>query len=465
MKNRIFIGKLKEQVGKEVTIAGWVDVRRDHGKLIFIDLRDASGKVQMVAIPSNKEAHTLANTVRPEWVLKVIGNVKARPERMVNPEEPNGTIELEILSVEVLNEALTTPLDVRGDGSDIGEDVRLKYRYLDLRRPRLQKNIRMRDSIITFFREYMHRHDFVEIETPILMKGTPEGSREYIVPSRVEKGKFYALPQSPQQFKQLSMVAGFERYFQIARCMRDEDLRGDRQPEFTQLDFEMSFVNQEDVLSYTEAMFIELIQKLFPEKKISRTPFPRLTYQECMKTYGSDKPDLRKDKTDKNELAFAWITDFSMFEKTDDGEIQAAHHPFCSIKEEDVPKFMAGEDLFNIRANSYDLVLNGYELSSGSIRIHKSAMQKKVFELLRISEEEQQKKFAHMLEAFKYGAPPHGGFAPGIDRIVMILMGEPNIREVIAFPKNGDGRDLMMNAPSEANPKQLKELGIKISRD
>ncbi len=468
MKNRTYIKDLPHKVVEEVTIAGWVDVRRDHGKLIFIDLRDASGKVQMVAIPSNAEAHALANTVRPEWVIQVTGKVKARPERMVNKDEPNGTVELEILSVEVLNEALTPPIDVRGDGNDIGEETRLKYRYLDLRRPRLQRNIRMRDKIITFFREYMHRHDFVEIETPILMKGTPEGSREYIVPSRLEKGKFYALPQSPQQFKQLSMVAGFERYFQIARCMRDEDLRGDRQPEFTQLDFEMSFVTQEDVLVYTEAMFIELVKTLFPEKKITSVPFPRLTYHDCLKKHGNDKPDMRKDKNDKDELAFVWITDFPMFEKTDEGGIQAAHHPFCSIKEEDVEKFMSAtgpkdKNLFSIRANSYDLVLNGYELSSGSIRIHKSDMQKKVFELLGVSEEEQQKKFAHMLEAFKYGAPPHGGFAPGIDRIVMLMLGEPNIREVIAYPKNGEGRDLMMNAPSEANAKQLKELGIKIT--
>ena len=464
MKNRILIKELNKHVGKEITIAGWVDVRRDHGKLIFIDLRDMSGKVQMVALPNHKEAHALANTVRSEWVLKVAGKVNERPEKMMNKDEPNGEIELEILSIEVLNEALTPTLDVRGDGRDIGEEVRLKYRYLDLRRPRLQRNIRMRDKIISFFRDYMHRHDFVEIETPILMKGTPEGSREYIVPSRLEKGKFYALPQSPQQFKQLSMVAGFERYFQIARCMRDEDLRGDRQPEFTQLDYEMSFVNQEDVLSFTEPMFTQLVAKLFPEKKITATPFPRLTYKECLEKHGSDKPDLRSDKNDPNELSFAWVVDFPMFEKTDDGKIQAAHHPFCSIKEEDVSKFMAGEDLFNIRANSYDLILNGYELSSGSIRIHKSEMQKKVFEFLNISEEEQQMKFAHMLEAFKYGAPPHGGFAPGIDRIVMLLMGEPNIREVIAFPKTGEGRDLMMNAPSSASATQLKELGIKIEK-
>jgi aspartyl-tRNA synthetase len=326
----------------------------------------------------------------------------------------------------------------------------------------MQKNLRMRGKIISFFRDYMHRNDFIEIETPIMMKGTPEGSREYVVPSRLHLGKFYVLPQSPQQFKQLSMVAGFERYFQIARCMRDEDQRGDRQPEFTQLDFEMSFAEQEDVLVYTEAMFIELIKTLYPNKKITEVPFPRFIFAEVMEKYKTDKPDLRKDKNNKDELAFAWITDFPMFEKTDDGNVVAAHHPFCSVKPEDKEKFMKGEDLFKIRANSYDLVLNGYELSSGSIRIHNREEQKQVFKLLGISEEEQQKKFGHMLEAFTYGAPPHGGFAPGIDRIVMILQNEPNIREVIAYPKTGEGKDLMMNAPSEISEKQLRELHIKI---
>jgi aspartyl-tRNA synthetase len=363
-----------------------------------------------------------------------------------------------------LNEAETPPFDLGGDGKDISEDIRLKYRYLDLRRPRLQRNIRMRDNIISFFRDYMHKNHFVEIETPMLTKGTPEGSREYLVPSRLENGKFYVLPQSPQQFKQLSMVAGFERYFQIAKCMRDEDLRGDRQPEFTQLDFEMSFVEQEDILSFTEPMFIEMVRTLFPEKKISQVPFPRLTFKESMEKYGNDKPDLRKDKNDPNELAFVWVVDFPMFEKAEDGTIQAAHHPFCSIKEDDVDKFMKGEDLMSVRANSYDLVLNGYELSSGSIRIHKADMQQKVFEYLNISEEQQQRRFGHMLQAFKFGAPPHGGSAPGIDRIVMILMNEPNIREVIAFPKTGEGKDLMMGSPSEVDKKQLDEVGLEIKK-
>lgn len=461
---RTYIKDISEKVGSEIYITGWVDVRRDHGKLIFIDLRDFSGKVQMVALPEHKEAHEVANKLRSEWVIGVKGKVNKRPPKMVKAGVLNGDVEIEILSINVFNEANTPPFDVTGDGKEINEEIRLKYRYLDLRRERMQRNIRMRDDIISFFRGYMHKNNFVEIETPILMKGTPEGSREYIVPSRLEKGKFYALPQSPQQFKQLSMVAGFERYFQIARCFRDEDLRGDRQPEFTQLDFEMSFVKQEDVLEYTEKMFIELVKTLFPEKTISSTPFPRLTYTECMEKYGSDKPDMRKDKNNPNELAFAWIVDFPMFEKDDKGKITSAHHPFCSVKEEDEEKFMSGKDLFSIRANSYDLVLNGYELSSGSIRIHKADMQKKVFELLEIDEEEQKARFGHMLEAFTFGAPPHGGFAPGIDRIVMLMAGEPNIREVIAFPKTGEGKDLMMSSPSDVPSEQLKELGIKIDK-
>lgn len=460
---RTYIKNLKNEIGKEIVIKGWVNVRRDQGKMIFIDMRDMTGIVQCVILPKS-EAMEVGKELRTEWVLAVTGVVNKRPEKNINPETENGDIELEIKKIEVLNKAETLPLDISADTKEVNEDVRLKYRYLDLRSERMQNNIRMRDKIISFFRDYMHKNDFVEIETPIMMKGTPEGSREYVVPSRLYKGKFYVLPQSPQQFKQLSMVAGFEKYFQIARCMRDEDSRGDRQPEFTQLDFEMSFVEQEDVLQYTEAMFIELVKTLYPDKKITRAPFPRFTYKEAAEKYGSDKPDLREDKNDQNELAFAWIVDFPMFEKKDDGTIAAAHHPFCQIKPEDKEKFMRGEDLCGIRANSYDLVLNGFELSSGSIRIHDREEQKQVFKLLNISEEEQQKKFGHMLEAFTYGAPPHGGFAPGIDRIVMLLQNEPNIREVIAFPKTGEGKDLMMNAPSEISEKQLKELGLEIKK-
>ena len=462
MRNRKYIKDLKNNVSKEVIIAGWVDVRRDQGKMVFFDMRDMTGKVQCVALPSRVEVIEKAKEIRPEWVLKITGIVNKRPEKNIKAGVLNGELELEVINIEILNKADTAPFQINESTINISEDIRMKYKYLDLRTERMQKNIRMRDKIITFFREYMHKNSFIEIETPILMKGTPEGSREYVVPSRLFNGQFYVLPQSPQQFKQLCMVAGFEKYFQIARCMRDEDTRGDRQPEFTQLDFEMSFITQEEVLEYTEAMFIELVKNVYPDRKINKIPFPRISYAESMKKYGSDKPDMRVDKKNPNELAFTWVLDFPMFEKTNEGELQAVHHPFCSIKEEDKEKFMKGEDLFSIRANAYDLVLNGYELSSGSIRIHEREMQKKVFELLKISEEDQQKKFGHMLEAFTFGAPPHGGFAPGIDRIVMILQNEPNIREVIAFPKTGEGRDLMMGSPASITDKQLKELGIKL---
>lgn len=459
---RTYIKDLKANIGKEITIKGWVDVRRDHGKLIFIDLRDFTGRVQSVALPNNKDAHAVANKVRSEWVVSATGRVNKRPDKMISKNEANGDIELELLQLEILNEAETPPFDVRVDGRDISEDTRLKYRYLDLRRPRMQKNVRQRDKIITFFRDYMHRHDFVEIETPILMKGTPEGSREYVVPSRLENGKFYVLPQSPQQFKQLSMVAGFERYFQIARCFRDEDTRGDRQPEFTQLDLEMSFVTQEDIINLIEKMFIDMVTKLYPNKKITSLPFPRITYEESMKKYGCDKPDMRKDKNDPDELAFCWVVDFPMFEKDDEGGVQAVHHPFTAPKAGD--EHLLATDPLRARANAYDIVLNGYEVGGGSIRIHKRDMQNKVFELLGLSQETIMSSFGHMLEAFTYGAPPHGGCAPGIDRIVMILENEPNIREVIPFAKTGEGKDLMMGAPSEIADKQMKELGLEFRK-
>jgi len=464
--NRIFTSQTVDKVDQEVTVAGWVHARRDMGKFVFLDLRDKDGLLQVVAIPNDlgDEGMKIANSIRPEWVLQIEGVVQARGEKQVNENMITGTVELLAKKITVLNEAKTPPFEVDKDTSSISEDLRLKYRYLDLRSERMQKNIRMRDEVIAFFRNHMHENGFVEIETPIMMKGTPEGSREYIVPARLHPGKFYVLPQSPQQFKQLSIVAGFERYFQIARCFRDEDQRGDRQPEFTQLDYEMSFVDQEEILSFTEEMFIKLIEEKYPSKKLTFKPFKRMTYAEVMKEYGTDKPDLRENKEDPNELAFVWIVDFPMFEKDEDGKISAMHHPFCAVKDEDKDKLMKSEDLFEIRANAYDLVLNGFELSSGSIRIHEREPQKKIFDLLEISEEDQQARFGHMLEAFEYGAPPHGGFAPGIDRIVMILAGEPNIREVMAFPKDGNAKDLMMDAPSELPEETLKELHIKIDK-
>src|SRR3989344_983112 len=466
MMQRTMIGEAASHAGKTVKLNGWVNTRRDMGKIVFIDFRDRSGIVQVVFVPSelSEGQRDLIKDLRSEFVLEITGEVKKRDAKQVNPNISTGTVEVLAKNLVILNTAKTPPFELDRDTRDVNEEVRLKYRYLDLRTPRMQTNIRLRDRIIPFFRDYMHRNNFVEIETPILMKGTPEGSREYIVPSRLHPAHFYVLPQSPQQFKQLCMVAGFERYFQIARCFRDEDQRGDRQPEFTQLDFEMSFVTQEDVLAYTEAMFIALVKELFPDKTVTSTPFPRMTYGECMNTHGNDKPDLRKNKNDPNELAFAWIVDFPMFETDEQGNIAAKHHPFCSIKEEDKEKFMKGEDLMNIRANAYDLVLNGFELSSGSIRIHEQDLQKRIFDLLGIEESEQKARFGHMLEAFTYGAPPHGGFAPGIDRIVMLMTGEPNIREVIAFPKDGNARDLMMGAPSTLPTKTLNEANIQVKK-
>ncbi|MDA1038496.1 MAG: aspartate--tRNA ligase [bacterium] len=449
-------------VGETIRINGWVYARRDMGKVGFLDMRDRSGLLQVVLVPSelDETSAALIDTIRPEFVLEIEGVVQARGEKQVNKDLVTGTVEILAKKVTIQNTSETPPFELDRDSSVVNEEIRLKYRYLDLRTERMQKNIRLRDKVIKFFRDYMHKNDFVEIETPILMKGTPEGAREFMVPSRLHEGKFYVLPQSPQQFKQLSMVAGFERYFQIARCFRDEDQRGDRQPEFTQLDYEMSFVTQEDIMAFTEVMFIEMVETLFPEKKFTSNPFTRLTHAEVMEQYGTDKPDLRENKEDPNELAFLWVTDFPMFERLEDGSVQAMHHPFCSVKPEDMDKL--DSDPMSVRANAYDLVLNGYELSSGSIRVHERALQKKIFDLLEVSEEEQKTRFGHMLEAFTYGAPPHGGFAPGIDRIVMLMAGEPNIREVIAFPKTGDARDLMMGAPSDVPLKALKDVHIKI---
>ncbi len=464
MQERTYIGELGAKIGQNVLIKGWVDIRRDHGKLIFIDLRDKSGKVQMVALPDKKEVHKLAETIRPEWVLGVEGKINERPPKMVNDKEPNGKIELEITGISVLNKSETPPFDLQSKGYEIGEESRLKYRYLDLRRSRLQKNMALRHKIILFIRNYLDKLGFTEIETPILTKSTPEGARDYLVPSRIDKGKFYALPQSPQQYKQLLMVAGFERYFQFARCMRDEDTRGDRQPEFTQLDLEMSFVSREDVIDLNEKLLIEIVKNLLPEKRIQEVPFPRLSYEEAMKKYKSDKPDLRKDKNDPNLLAFCWVLDFPFFEKTEEGGWTFTHNPFSAAKPEHDSWLMNKEHLGEILTTQYDVALNGFEIGGGSIRNHRPEALQKVFEIIGYKEEQIKSDFGHMLEALGYGAPPHGGIAWGFDRVMAIFTGEPNIRESIAFAKTGEGRDLMMNAPSEVSDKQLKELGIKISK-
>ena len=571
-------------IGKTVTLSGWVKTRRDHGGLIFVDLRDRYGLTQIVTDPEhNKEAHAILNDVRPEYVIKVNGKVRARPEGGANKNLATGDIEVICNEVEVLNEAKTPPFEIDRDDAT-NEELRLKYRYLDLRKDRMKRNLEVRHKTIKFIRDFLDEENYLEIETPILIKGTPEGSREYIVPSRLYAGKFYVLPQSPQQLKQLCMVAGLDKYFQIARCFRDEDQRGDRQPEFTQLDIEMSFVEEDDVINLNEALMIKLCEEIVPHKKILKKPFPRMTWKDAMNTYGSDKPDVRfgmefvdggeifahsgfkvfadalskggcvkmlkvvgggkfprskidqltdlakiygakglaymsmengeikspllkflgkeevdavKNKTemangdivffaadefvtaatslghvrlacaaelkliDPNVFAFLWVTDFPMFEwSKEDNCLTAAHHPFCSVKAEDVP--LLQKDPLKVRAKAYDFVLNGNEVGGGSIRIHKQDLQSKIFDILNISREDVNHRFGHMLEAFSYGAPPHGGIAWGLDRLVMIFCDEPNIREVIAFPKDSRARDLMLDAPSELPKKQIEEANVRV---
>jgi aspartyl-tRNA synthetase len=568
-------------VDKEVTLCGWVHRRRDHGGVIFVDLRDRYGITQVVSDPEKyQDAHKKMEDVRSEFVVQVKGIVAKRPEGQVNKKMATGEIEVVVKEIKVLNKSKTPPFEIDQD-KEIGEDVRLKYRYLDLRRERLKNNILLRSEMIKFIRDRLTEEDFVEIETPILIKGTPEGSREFLVPARQHPGTFYVLPQSPQQLKQLLMVAGMDRYFQIARCFRDEDQRGDRQPEFTQLDMEMSFVEMEDVMKVNEDLLIEVVKKFAPEKKIMQTPFPVFTYHEAMNKYGSDKPDIRyglefTDVTDiakgcefsvfktaadkggvvkalrvegggkftrkdieqlteiakiykakglayiiveENELrspivkffnkeevdemmkrteakpgdiiffaadtfeiaceslgyvrkavaeklemldenlfAFCWVTDFPMFEEDDDMGFQAMHHPFTS------PKNTADfeKDPVNAIAKAYDVVLNGNEIGGGSIRIHDRDVQKKIFDILGVEDEDAKRRFGHMLEAFEFGAPPHGGIAWGLDRLVMIFANEPNIREVIAFPKDQKAKDLMLGAPAPMPKEQLDELNIQL---
>jgi aspartyl-tRNA synthetase len=570
---------------QKVTLAGWVHRRRDHGGVIFLDLRDRYGIVQVTVNPNlSKETLAAVANVRMEWVLQITGTVHKRPAGMENPKMQTGEVEVIAESIEVLNRAKTLPFLVSGENDLPDENTRLKYRYLDLRRERMTGNLILRHKVVKFMRDFLDKQNFVEIETPILFKATPEGARDYLVPSRIYAGQFYALPQSPQQLKQLLMVAGMDRYFQIARCFRDEDLRGDRQPEFTQLDLEMSFVQRDDVLALVEQLYTEMIPAVTPHKKLLASPWPKFSYREVVEKYGTDKPDLRfgmelidvsdlfarsefrvfqsameaggvikcivapgcadysrkevdalaesakalgakglatlavtreglkgtaakfvkpeeaevvisrtdarigdlilfaadqrvvvnkvlgglrlifRDKldlADPNLMAFAWVVDFPMFAwNEEEQKWDAEHHPFTMPQLDDLPKFETNPG--EILSDAYDMVCNGYEMASGSIRIHRSDIQLKVFQLLGLSGDEIEQKFGHMLEAFEYGAPPHGGMAPGIDRLVMLLADEPNIREVIAFPKNQTGRDVMADAPSEVEPKQLKELHIKV---
>jgi aspartyl-tRNA synthetase len=578
-------GELRlSDANKEVTLAGWVNRRRDQGGLIFIDLRDRWGITQAtINQQTAPEAHAMASEVGREYVVQIRGIVRVRPEGMANPDLATGEVELEIQAIKVLNAAKTTPFEISAD-SKVDEALRMKYRYLDLRRQRMQQNIVLRARVTKFIRDYLYERGFVEIETPILFKTTPEGARDYLVPSRVHPGKFYALPQSPQQLKQLLMVAGYEKYFQIARCFRDEDQRGDRQPEFTQLDMEMSFVERDDVMDLIEGLMTAIVEQV-TDKELVTKPFPRMSHAESMSKYGTDKPDLRyglemidiadiagksgfqvfidnatagkwiralripgagtysrKQLTDLEELAktvgakglawmaleagesgqvrspigkfftvdqlaalmdrvgaepgdlvlissdtpaivaavmdtlrrefgerlgladpkkiaFGWVVDFPLFDwNPDETRWDPSHHLFTSPMHEDIP--LLDSDPGKVRGQQYDLACNGYEVAGGSIRIHDRSLQEKIFGLIGLDMDDARERFGHMLEAFEYGTPPHGGIAPGIDRLVMLLAGEPNIREVIAFPKSQQASDLMAGAPSEADPEQLEELHI-----
>jgi aspartyl-tRNA synthetase len=446
-------------VGKEVMLSGWVAVRRDHGKLIFIDLRDRYGLTQIVFIPKEAgDAYKIAQDLRNEFVIKVKGIVNNRPQGTINPKLATGQIEILVKELEILNPSMNPPFEI-SEQIDIGEETRLKYRYLDLRRKKVFDNLKLRSDLYKIIRSFLASRDFIECETPILTKSTPEGARDYLVPSRLNPGQFYALPQSPQLFKQILMVSGIEKYYQIAKCFRDEDLRADRQPEFTQLDLEMSFVNEEDIFYLTE-LLMQLVLKELKCIEI-KIPFPRITFKEAQQKYNSDKPDMRKDIN--CDFAFVWVVDFPLFKYNDEEKRwESEHHPFTSPNLEDLDILEKNPE--KVKSRSYDLVLNGMEIGSGSIRIHNQQLQERIFNIIGIKKEDAHKRFGFLLEAFQFGAPPHGGIALGLDRLLAIFSGESSIREVITFPKTSAGLCPLTGAPSDVDEKQLKELNLTVQK-
>jgi len=463
MKRTHSCGQLtRKDAGAEVVLCGWVNSRRDHGKLIFVDIRDREGITQVVFIPKEApETYKKAQELRPEFVIALKGSVGLRPKGTENPRIKTGMVEVKAQELLILNEAKTPVFEIDGT-REVSEELRLKYRYLDLRKQRNFRNILMRHRMFSCIRNLLDAEGFIEVDTPILTRSTPEGARDYLVPSRLNPGLFYALPQSPQLFKQILMVSGFDRYFQIARCFRDEDLRADRQPEFTQLDLEMSFVTEEEIFAVSEKIVKAVVKEL---RGIDvEVPFPRMTYSESMERFGSDKPDLRKDKSSGEELRFVWITDFPLFKyNAEEKRWEGEHHPFTAPKEEDIEYLQDRKE--KVRARSYDLVLNGNEIGSGSIRIHNYMLQEEIFKIIGLSREESRRRFGFLLEALQYGAPPHGGIAFGLDRFLAILLNESSIRDVIAFPKTQKGFCPLTDAPSAVDTRQLKELNITVIQE
>ena len=459
---RILTSHVLEHKGETIRVAGWIQTRRDHGKLIFFDLRDKEGVVQIVCTPKQEKIYALAQTLRPEWVVEIEGVVQERPSGMQNAEIPTGSVEISLEKLTVLSEAKTLPFAIDTAGYEIGEEIRLQYRYLDLRRPRLQKNLKIRSQYVQAAREYLFSKEFIEIETPLLTKSTPEGSRDFVVPSRQYPGKFYALPQSPQQYKQLLMASGVEKYFQIARALRDEDPRADRGFEHTQIDLEMSFVNREDVMEIVEEMTKYALKKI--GGNVKEAPFPVLTYKEAIEKYGADKFDPRsEEEKNKGVLSFAWVIDFPFFEKDKEGKWTFTHNPFSApINEEHEQWLLEGTNTEQILTSQYDLVCNGFEVAGGSMRTHKANVLQAVFKTMGYTEQEIEEGFSHMLEAFGFGTPPHGGCAQGFERLLMAFLSEEYLREVQAFPQTGSGRTSVMTAPSELSAKQLEELHLKI---